>query len=69
MIDVSVGITQYTQTERAQIVVSYRIGAFPFGFVMLRTVQFNYEPGRKTIEINDVGTDRFLPINCNRQSF
>ena len=68
-IDVCIGVTQNDDTQVIQVSISLEILLLMDSFVVLGTIQFNDDSGRGNIEINDIVTNHFLSMNCDRQQF
>ena len=68
-IDVCIGVTQNDDTQFIQVSTPLEILLLMDSFVVLGTIQFNDDSGRGNIEINDIVTNHFLSMNCDRQQF
>ncbi|GMV59414.1 MAG: hypothetical protein AMXMBFR72_25120 [Betaproteobacteria bacterium] len=57
--------SQHTQPERPQRFVALNVTRLFVRFEMLPAVEFDHESNRGRVEIDDVSTDRSLPVELN----
>ena len=62
-VDIPVGKSQNLQPKRHQELRTFRIISKPLGFIMLRTIQFNDQPGRSAVKVHDESADNPLFVN------
>ena len=64
-----IGIPQYTQTQAVKIVIPDLVCRLPGRFIVLGTIQLNDDFGFCAIEISDVISEHFLPVERNGKCF
>ncbi len=57
--------SQHIQPERAQRFIALNVTRLRVRFEMLPAIEFNHESNRGRIEIDDVLTDRLLPVELH----
>jgi len=69
LIDIAVGITQHCKSFSFQIGVTFFIGDDTEPLIVLRAVKFNDKMKVGNVEIDDIRSDYFLPMDCYRKRF
>ena len=66
---ICIGVTQHLAANTFQIGITLRVLFLMRPLVMLRTVQFNNDFGRRNIEIHNIIPKNFLTVNRYGQLF